>query len=79
MWQMAWRWSASVLSSRLLLAADVRWLAQRARKQREEGKARKAERQKKSLVVQKITNPATLKRMMKSKKERKKLIASDTV
>ena len=53
--------------------------AQRARKQREEGKALKAERQKKSLVVQQITNPATLKRMMKSKKDRKKLIASDTV
>lgn len=65
--------------SGLLPAADVHWPAQRARKQREEGKARKAERQKTSLVVQKITNPATLKRMMKSKKERKKLIASDTV
>lgn len=63
----------------LLPVADVHWPAQRARKQREEGKARKAERQKKSLVVQKITNPATLKRMMKSKKDRKKLIASDIV
>ncbi len=53
--------------------------AQRARKQREQDKVRKAENQKKALVTQKITNPATLKRMLKSKKDRKKLLTSDTV
>ncbi len=55
------------------------WRAQKARKQREDAKARKAENQKKALVTQRISNPATLKRMMKSKKERKKLLTSDTV
>jgi len=53
--------------------------AQKARKLREDAKARKAENQKKALVTQRISNPATLKRMMKSKKERKKLLTSDTV
>lgn len=40
---------------------------------------RKEENRRKSLVTQKITNPATLKRMMKSKKDRKKLMTADTL
>lgn len=41
-------------------------------------KERKQENQKKSAVVTKITNAATLKKMMKSKKLRKKLKTADT-
>ena len=52
---------------------------QEARRRREAAKARKLENQKKSAVVQKITNPATLKRMLKSKKQRKKIAVADTL
>ena len=52
---------------------------QKLRKQREATKARKEENRRKSLVTQKISNPATLKRMMASKKGRKKLVTVDAV
>ena len=52
------------------------WL-QRARQQRNEAKARKAEGQRKNTKVQQITNPNTLKKMMKDKKQRKKLMTAD--
>lgn len=46
--------------------------------QREAAKERKKENQAKSTVVQKITNSATVKKMMKSKKQRKLLKTADT-
>ncbi len=46
---------------------------------REEAKQRKEENQRKSMVVQAVTNPKTLKKMMASKKERKKLMKADTL
>lgn len=49
----------------------------RARQQRNEAKARKAEGQRKNTKVQQITNPNTLKKMMKDKKQRKKLMTAD--
>ncbi|BDA42079.1 hypothetical protein COCOBI_02-8800 [Coccomyxa sp. Obi] len=52
---------------------------QKLKQQREANIARKEENRKKSMVTQKISNPATLKRMMKSKKERKKLMTADTL
>lgn len=54
-------------------------LLQKLRQQREANLARKEENRKKSLITQKISNPATLKRMMKSKKQRKKLMTADTL
>lgn len=50
--------------------------AQRAAKakQRKDAKERKKANQAKSAVVQTITNPATLKKMMKSRKARKRLV-----
>ena len=53
--------------------------AQKARKQREDAKQRKEENQRKSMVVQAVSNPKTLKKMMASKKERKKLMKADTL
>lgn len=53
--------------------------AQKLRLQRETNLKRKEENRRKSLVTQKISNPATLKRMLKSKKERKKLMTADTL
>ena len=52
---------------------------QKARKQREDAKQRKEENQRKSMVVQAVTNPRTLKKMMASKKDRKKLMKADTL
>ncbi|KAI8474028.1 MAG: hypothetical protein J3K34DRAFT_518528 [Monoraphidium minutum] len=46
--------------------------------QRADARARKKENQAKSAVVQKITNSATVKKMMKSKKQRKLLKTADT-
>ena len=57
----------------------VRLLLQKARKQREDAKQRKEENQRKSMVTQAVTNPKTLKKMMASKKERKKLMKADTL
>ena len=54
-------------------------LLQKARKQREDAKQRKEENQRKSMVTQAVTNPKTLKKMMASKKERKKLMKADTL
>ena len=54
-------------------------LLQKLKQQREANLARKEENRRKSLITQKISNPATLKRMMKSKKERKKLMTADTL
>ena len=59
----------------LTFAMSAREL-QKARKQREDARVRKEENRKKSLVTQRITNPATLKRMMASKKQRKKLMTA---
>lgn len=50
---------------------------QRARQQRSEAKARKNEAQRKNTKVQQISNPATIKKMMKDKKQRKKLMTAD--
>ena len=52
---------------------------QKVRKQREDAKQRKEENQRKSMVVQAVTNPKTLKKMMASKKDRKKLMKADTL
>lgn len=54
---------------------------QKARKQREDAKQRKEDNQRKSMVgtSQAITNPKTLKKMMASKKDRKKLMKADTL
>ncbi|EIE22047.1 hypothetical protein COCSUDRAFT_53945 [Coccomyxa subellipsoidea C-169] len=52
---------------------------QKLRTQREANLKRKEENRRKSLVTQKISNPATLKRMLKSKKDRKKLMTADTL
>lgn len=50
---------------------------QRARQQRSEAKAKKAEGQRRNTKVQQISNPATIKKMMKDKKQRKKLMTVD--
>ncbi len=52
-------------------------LLQRARQQRSEAKAKKAEGQRRNTKVQQISNPATIKKMMKDKKQRKKLMTVD--
>ena len=52
-------------------------LLQRARQQRSEAKSRKVEAQRKNTKVQQISNPATIKKMMKDKKQRKKLMTAD--
>ncbi|CAL5219037.1 g796 [Coccomyxa viridis] len=52
---------------------------QKVRKQRADAKQRKEENQRKSMVVQAVTNPKTLKKMMASKKDRKKLMKADTL
>jgi hypothetical protein len=52
---------------------------QKLKAQREASRQRKEENRKKAMVTQKISNPATLKKMMKSKKDRKKLMAADTL
>lgn len=52
------------------------WL-QRARQQRSEAKFKKMEAQRKNTKVQQISNPATIKKMMKDKKQRKKLMTAD--
>lgn len=54
-------------------------LLQRARQQRSEAKAKKAEGQRRNTKVQQISNPATIKKMMKDKKQRKKLMTADPV
>ncbi|KAK9798204.1 hypothetical protein WJX73_004543 [Symbiochloris irregularis] len=58
------------------LAAHKQQLADK-RKRQEDGKKRREENRRKSAVVQRITSHATLRRMMKSKKDRKKLMTSD--
>lgn len=50
---------------------------QRARQQRSEAKSKKVEAQRKNTKVQQISNPATIKKMMKDKKQRKKLMTAD--
>ncbi len=61
----------------LVLGQTVFLLLQRARQQRSEAKAKKAEGQRKNTKVQQISNPATIKKMMKDKKQRKKLMTVD--
>ncbi len=46
-------------------------------KQKKEARERKKANQAKSVVVQTISNPATLKKMMKSRKARKRLVTVD--
>ena len=60
-----------------VLGQTVSLLLQRARQQRSEAKAKKAEGQRKNTKVQQISNPATIKKMMKDKKQRKKLMTVD--
>lgn len=60
--------AVAAAKSKRKAAADQRRLA----------KERKDANKAKSTVVQKITNSATLKKMMKSKKDRKKLKTADT-
>ncbi len=60
-----------------MLGQTVFLLLQRARQQRSEAKAKKAEGQRKNTKVQQISNPATIKKMMKDKKQRKKLMTVD--
>ena len=58
------------------------WLAvglQKVKKQRADAKARKEENQRRSNITQTISSNATLRKMMKSKKQRKKLQKADTV
>lgn len=50
---------------------------QAERQRREEAKKRKEEAQRRSEVTQKISNPATLKKMLKSKKLRKTVRTAD--
>ena len=57
--------------------AHVPVLLQRARQQRSEAKSKKVEAQRKNTKVQQISNPATIKKMMKDKKQRKKLMTAD--
>lgn len=57
--------------------AHVYGLLQRARQQRSEAKSKKVEAQHKNTKVQQISNPATIKKMMKDKKQRKKLMTAD--
>ena len=52
-------------------------MLQRARLQRSEAKARKSEAQRKNTKVQQISNLATIKKMMKDKKQRKRLMTAD--
>ena len=68
------------------IVGDLSWVAflrltrsllQRARQQRSEAKAKKVEGQRKNTKVQQISNPATIKKMMKDKKQRKKLMTVD--
>ncbi len=61
----------------VVLGPMVSLLLQRARQQRSEAKAKKAEGQRKNTKVQQISNPATIKKMMKDKKQRKKLMTVD--
>ncbi len=61
----------------VVLGQTVSLLLQRARQQRSEAKAKKAEGQRKNTKVQQISNPATIKKMMKDKKQRKKLMTVD--
>lgn len=61
----------------VVLAQTVSLLLQRARQQRSEAKAKKAEGQRRNTKVQQISNPATIKKMMKDKKQRKKLMTVD--
>ena len=61
----------------VVLGQMVSLLLQRARQQRSEAKAKKAEGQRKNTKVQQISNPATIKKMMKDKKQRKKLMTVD--
>lgn len=47
------------------------------KRRKEEAKERKKANQAKSAIVQKVTNPAKLKKLMKSKKARKRLVTVD--
>lgn len=50
---------------------------QAEKERRRVAKERKEVQQKKNLKMEKISNPATIKRMMKSKKQRKLLVTAD--
>ena len=52
-------------------------LPQAEKERRRVAKERKEVQQKKNLKMEKISNPATIKRMMKSKKQRKLLVTAD--
>ena len=52
---------------------------QKVRKQRQDSKARKEANKQKSNVTQTISSNATLRKMMKSRKQRKLLQKADTV
>ena len=50
---------------------------QAEKERRRVAKERKEAQQKKNLKMEKISNPSTIKRMMKSKKQRKLLVTAD--
>ena len=52
-------------------------MLQAEKERRRVAKERKEVQQKKNLKMEKISNPATIKRMMKSKKQRKLLVTAD--
>lgn len=60
-----------------LLTQSVHASLQKARKQREDAKQQREANRLKSAVTSVVTNPKTLKKMMKSKTQRKKLIKGD--
>lgn len=61
------------------LSAYEACFSQKIRKQRQDAKARKEENQRKSNVTQNISSNATLRKMMKSKKQKKLLQKTDTL
>ncbi|KIZ01821.1 hypothetical protein MNEG_6141 [Monoraphidium neglectum] len=77
--KMAAKATKKVLSEQKAIAVGALKAKRKAKaQQREAAKIRKKENQAKSVVVQKITNAATVKKMMKSKKQRKLLKTADT-
>ncbi len=69
--------SASALASAVIETRRSVLVPQAEKERRRVAKERKEVQQKKNLKMEKISNPATIKRMMKSKKQRKLLVTAD--